>query len=285
MIPALVVPEVATTPTTLPASGSASRAAASAGPVSTWLSVGTTRASMSRIDSAFLIEECAWSLTAIRVRSPRPSPRFRRPTSRATVRADRLPAEPPETNTPPALGGMPARSAMSRRTWFSAAIAPAASRAEIPWMLEPETSMSNNREALVGAAGMNARKLTASELITCGARTSVHISITRCGSVPSAVIRPSSCAVSAGTSPGRSRGTGSIARRSCMAVRTMRVSRSSWVCMSLAMGAHRSAIGGSVRWRGGFPVRATVRDDGARLVGVRGRAAEAGSPSGLGQRS
>ena len=211
---------------------------------------------MSRIDRAFLIEECAWSLTATRVRSPRPSPRRARPTSRATVRADRLPADPPETNTPPAPAGSPARSAMSRSTWFSAAIAPAASRAEIPWMLEPDTSMSNSRAAFVGAAGMNARKFEASELITCGASTSVHISITRCGSVPSAVIRPSSCAVSAGTSPGRSRGTGSIAMRSCMAVRTMRVSRSSCVCMSRAMGAHRSGSGSVPRRCAHPPARA-----------------------------
>ena len=111
---------------------------------------------MSRIDSAFRIDECAWSLTATRVRSPRPSPRFLRPVSRATVRADRLPAEPPETNTPPVLVGMPARSAMSRSTWFSPRSPPAASSAEIPWMLAPETSMSNSRAALV-AAGMNAR--------------------------------------------------------------------------------------------------------------------------------
>ena len=231
---------------------------------------------MSRIDSAFLIEECAWSLTAIRVRSPRPSPRARRPTSRATVRADRLPAEPPETNTPPALAGRPARSAMSRSTWFSAAIAPAASRAEIPWMLAPGDEHVEQQGRLGGAAGMNARKFTASELITCGARTSVHISITRCGSVPSAVMRPSSCAVSAGTSPGRSRGTGSMARRSCMAVRTMRVSRSSWVCMSRAMDAHRSgiAVGAMAAGRPGAASRAR------RLAGWLGRSERRGGPGG-----
>ena len=48
-------------------------------------------------------------LTAARNRRPRPaSPALRLATSRATSRADRLPAEPPETKHPPAEPGSPA---------------------------------------------------------------------------------------------------------------------------------------------------------------------------------
>ena len=100
------------------------------------------------------IEECAWSLTAIRTRSYGPRPSRRRAVSRATTSADRFPAEPPVTKQPPAPAGSPARSASSRSTWFSAAIAPAASSQEMPCSEAQETTMSNSSAALVGAAGM-----------------------------------------------------------------------------------------------------------------------------------
>jgi len=59
----------------------------------------------------FTIEEWASVLTAIRKRRPRPaSPALRLATSLATTRADRFPAEPPETKQPPAAPGSPARS-------------------------------------------------------------------------------------------------------------------------------------------------------------------------------
>ena len=119
-----------------------------------------------------VIEECASSLTATRQRRPEPEtpgPAFRLATSRATTRADRFPAEPPETKQPPAVSGIPARSAISRSTRFSAWIAPAASSQEMPWIDAHEISMSNSSEALVGAAGMNPRKRGLSAEITAGA--------------------------------------------------------------------------------------------------------------------
>ena len=62
--------------------------------------------SISQIRSALTIEECASSLTATRQRRPTAAdPAFRLATSRATTRADRFPAEPPETKQPPAAGG------------------------------------------------------------------------------------------------------------------------------------------------------------------------------------
>ena len=78
--------------------------------------------------------------------------------SRATTSADRLPAEPPETNVPPADCGSPAASEIQRSTWFSAATAPAASSQEIPWSDAADTTMSNSSAALVGADGMKVKK-------------------------------------------------------------------------------------------------------------------------------
>ena len=59
---------------------------------------------------------------------------------------------------------------MSRNTWFSASIAPAASSQEMPWIEAQETSMSKESAALVGAAGMKPRKRGLSAEITDGAR-------------------------------------------------------------------------------------------------------------------
>ena len=172
MIPALVVPEVATTAATEPGSPEAARAARSPAPVSRWSSDRTTSGSISSMRSVLVIEECASSLTATRQRRPEPGtpgPAFRLATSRATTRADRFPAEPPETKQPPAVSGIPARSAISRSTLFSAWIAPAASSQEMPWIDAHEISMSNSSEALVGAAGMNPRKRGLSAEMTAGA--------------------------------------------------------------------------------------------------------------------
>jgi hypothetical protein len=115
-----------------------------------------------------VMEECASELTATRhlVVFLRCLAR-----SRATTRADRFPAEPPETKQPPACAGIAARSAISRSTMFSAWIAPAASSQEMPWMDAQEMSMSNSSEAFVGAAGMNPRKRGLSAEITAGAMT------------------------------------------------------------------------------------------------------------------
>ena len=111
-------------------------------------------------------------LTTTRSRRPRPaSPSRFFAVSRATASVERLPADPPETKQPPALAGSPASSAISRSTVFSAAIAPDASSHEMPWIEAQDTSMSNSRLALVGAAGMKPRKRVLSAEMMLGAIT------------------------------------------------------------------------------------------------------------------
>jgi hypothetical protein len=135
-------------------------------------------------------------------------------TSRATTRADRFPAEPPETKQPPAVSGIPARSAISRSTLFSAWIAPAASSQEMPWMDAHETSMSNSSEALVGAAGMNPRKRGLSAEMTAGAITDAQTPSTWSGVCGPAPGSPASAASSsAGSRDPWSSGTGSSRSR------------------------------------------------------------------------
>ncbi len=114
MMPALVVPAVATTAHTVSSSSRPSMPARIASPVSTPSMVSTTTADIIVMLSAFVIDECACSLTTTRkgTSGSPASARRRRIVSRATTSADRLPAEPPETNTPPAVGGSPAMSAM-----------------------------------------------------------------------------------------------------------------------------------------------------------------------------
>ena len=216
MIPAFVVPDVATTAAIDPGSPSASMAARSALPVSRWSSVSTVSGSISRIRSVLMIEECASAPTATRHRWPGwpASPALRLATSRATTSADRFPAEPPDTKHPPADGGSPARSAIRRSTWFSAWIAPAASSQEMPWIEAHEISMSNSSDALVGAAGMKPRKRGLSAEITAGARHEVYTPSTwsgLCGWSPS---RPFTAASSAaGSRSPSSSGTGSSRSR------------------------------------------------------------------------
>ena len=130
-------------------------------------------------------------------------------TSRATTSADRFAAEPPETKHPPAEAGIPARSAISRSTWFSAWIAPAASSHEMPWIDAHEMSMSNSSDAFVGAAGMNPRKRGLSAEITAGAMTEAYTPSTwslSCGSRPSSPF--SAASSSAGSREPLSSGTG-----------------------------------------------------------------------------
>ena len=74
MIPALVVPPVATTPMTSPPRGWPSSAARRPRPVSRWSSQGTSRASTPRTRSALPTEEWASSLMAINGRSGARSP-------------------------------------------------------------------------------------------------------------------------------------------------------------------------------------------------------------------
>ena len=133
----------------------------------------------------FTIEECASVPTTTRSRRPGPSSPSRSfAVSRATASADRLPADPPETKQPPAPAGSPASSAISRSTVFSAAIAPDASSQEMPWIDAQDTSMSNSRLALVGAAGMNPRNRGLSAEMMLGAITDAYTPSTSSGCRP-----------------------------------------------------------------------------------------------------
>ena len=111
--------------------------------------------------------------------------------SRATIRADRLPADPPDTKQPPARVGRPARAASTPSAWFSAATAPAASIHDVPWRDEQATTMSKSSEALVGAAGMNERNRGLSQEITAVASSCSKTSMMRSGSVPVGEMSPS----------------------------------------------------------------------------------------------
>ena len=132
--------------------------------------MSTTSADIIVMFSAFVMDECAWSLTTTRsgMSGSPASARRRRSVSRATTSADRFPADPPETKTPPAEAGIPAMSARVRSTWFSAMTAPAASNHEMPCSDAADTTMSNRSEAFVGADGMkvNIRGLSADSTVS-----------------------------------------------------------------------------------------------------------------------
>ncbi len=70
--------------------------------------------------AACAMEECASALHATTQRAGRRRTRARGAVCRAATSAERLPRVPPWTNTPPASGGKPARSAIQRNAWFSA---------------------------------------------------------------------------------------------------------------------------------------------------------------------
>ena len=213
-MPALVVPPVATTPTTSAARGWPSKVEASPDPVSRWSSHRTRRASTPNTWSALPTEEWASSLIATTGRAGARSPRRWPAVSRATISAERLPADPPETKHPPAPSGRPASSPRTPSAWFSAATAPAASIQDVPWSEEQATTMSKSRDALVGAAGMNDRNRGLSQETTAVASSLSKISMMRRASVPVALMRPSRLASSdAAWAPPKSRGTGSRARR------------------------------------------------------------------------
>ena len=196
MIPALVVPPVATTAITSSPRGWVARASRRAGPVSRWSSQGTSSGSMPSTWSALPTEEWASSLMATTGCSGVSSPIRCRAVSRPTMRPDRLPAEPPATKQPPAPSGRPARSASTPSAWFSAATGPAASIQDVPWSEEQDTTMSNRSAALVGAAGMKARNLGLSTDTAAVASVLSNTSMTAAGSVPAELMSPSRRAAS-----------------------------------------------------------------------------------------
>ena len=179
MIPAFVVPDVQTTAAMFSASSAtAARTVVGGQPVSRRVDhEGVHLEQFQRVDDR-----------RVRITADHDAQSAGRPpgalaVSRATARADRLPADPPETKHPPDVVGSPASWAITRSTLFSAAIAPDASSQEMPWIEAQDTSMSNSRLAFVGAAGMNPRNRGLSAEITLGATTEVYTPSTSPGAV------------------------------------------------------------------------------------------------------
>ena len=158
-MPKFVVPAVATTAKTASRGSCAASAAATAGPVRRpAASTGISSRSTSMTSAALTIDEwvCALHATTQR-RGGAAGSRCRRARWRAATSAERLPTEPPGTNTPPAPAGRPARPESQRRASFSAWTAPAPSIHDPPYRLEALTTRSNRVLASVGAVGMKER--------------------------------------------------------------------------------------------------------------------------------
>jgi hypothetical protein len=135
-------------------------------------SPGTSKMSTSITRAAAATLECTVSHAANRHRAGR----SRRPaaTCLAVTSDERFPAEPPETNTPPADAGIPARRASQASAWFSAQIAPAPSIHPAAIVEDAPTIRSNSTLAFVGAPGTNANAAGWSVEIVAGASTSAH---------------------------------------------------------------------------------------------------------------
>jgi integrase len=171
-------------------------------------SPGTSTTSTSMTRAAAATEE--WTVSAAANRQP-PSGSDALPlraTSRAVTSAERFPAEPPLTNAPPADAGMPARSAIHRRAWFSAQIAPAPSIHPAAIVEEDPTTRSNSTLAFVGAPGMNESAAGWSVEIVAGASTSVQIRNASSPPRPSGTIVSPARWVSSPAGKERSRGCG-----------------------------------------------------------------------------
>ena len=157
-VPAFVAPALATTANTpsLPSSIERARERRAGEPAPVVARArGTTSTSITRaaVDDGG-VHACRHA--PMRQRAGRSPPRRRRAACRAATSADRFPAEPPDTNTPPASAGKPARSATHRRAWFSAQMAPAPSIQPAAIVEEAPTTRSNSTDAFVGAPGTNA---------------------------------------------------------------------------------------------------------------------------------
>jgi hypothetical protein len=189
-VPAFVAPALATTANTLAASSGSrpSRRSRSARPVSRPRSsprTSTTPTSITR--AAVATDECTLSATAIFHPVAGRPPSRAAAADRAATSADRFPAEPPLTNTPPAPGGNPARSAIQRSAWFSAQIAPAPSIQPAAIVEDAPTTRSKSTAAFVGAPGTNAIDEGWSVEIVAGASTSAHTRRASSPPIPSGV--------------------------------------------------------------------------------------------------
>ena len=182
------------------------------------------------------------SLAANRHRSGRPSRRSDA-ACRAVTSAERFPAEPPETKTPPASPGNPARPATHRSASFSAQIAPAPSIHPVAIVDDAPTMRSKSTLAFVGAAGTNATDAGWSVEIVAGARTSAQIRSASSHPIPSgAIVRPARRASSSAGAT-RSSGWGLAIRFRAYATiaRASSSVSSSYVCMRCITAASSSA--------------------------------------------
>ena len=228
--------------------------------------MSTTSASISSSRRVLLMDECA---SEPRTTHSRPvAPRFLA-VSRATASADRLPAEPPDTKQPPDEAGRPASRAITRSTLFSAAIGPDASSHEMPWIDAQDTSMSNNRLAFVGAAGMKPRNLGLSAEITLGAITDAYTPSTSSGCRGASRIKPSRRSYSSSAGGALSRAPGSSAAGSPRTPPLRTICSPVW---STSCGTHLYSIGtttGGVLYPATRTQLATVRSVGARRRAAR----------------
>ena len=214
MVPVFVVPAVATTAQTAPASGSASSAARRAAPVSrSSAPVGTTSGSTSMIRSVLTSDECAWSASATRQRGRSVAPLGGgrpRGDERREV-AGRAAGHEAAAGRRREVGevGQPAQ-----RLVLGVDRAAASSQSE-PQIADAEITMSNSWLAFVGAHGMNERNAGLSAEMHAGASVSRNQPSTVFGIVARAasIVGPTA-AVSSASERGWSSGTGSIRRRS-----------------------------------------------------------------------
>ena len=126
---------------------------------------------------------------------------------RAATSAERLPAEPPETNTPPAPGGKPGEVGEPRAAPGSRPRSRRRRRASRAAIVEDApTIRSNSTLAFVGAPGTNASDAGWSVEIVAGARTSAHRRSASSPPMPSGVIvgaGPRGQLLGGGTAPSR----------------------------------------------------------------------------------
>ena len=154
MIPALVVPEVATTATIESGSGSASSAARSASPVKRWSAVRDDE--RVDVDDRQRVLDRRVRLVAHGDAQPAVPRLLAVALDEATARGVARHDERREVagraagheRAARASAGRPAASAIQRSAWFSAATAPAASSHEMPCSDAAETTMSNSSDGL-----------------------------------------------------------------------------------------------------------------------------------------
>ena len=158
IIPALVVPPVATTANkrSLWCTVKPSIVCCNAAPFKR-SSVSTNKTSTSTTLAIAFMEECApidviinpflFLLSSFKLRQY----------SRAVTIADKFAAVPPLVKTPNAPCGNPVKDTIHFMASFSQKIPPAPSIQYAPWILEAEVTKSNKMDALVGAAGTNAK--------------------------------------------------------------------------------------------------------------------------------